>query len=319
MPRVEAICTSASKGERKGPSDRATFLEGHGIEGDAHAGAWHRQVSLLGAEDIDTVRKNGLPDIVPGAFAENVVVSGLKLESFGLGTRLRLGRDVVLSVTQIGKVCHSPCRIYHLTGDCIMPRLGLFARVEAGGEVVVGDDAGAVRIIPRDRTQAVVLLAAAPEAAVDGAAPKMPEGAARLLEMLKAHVYALESTPTAEAMARRLEHYCDGHSIDLVVVAEGAEEAGREWVARVTRQALKDPAQNAGGGLPIADACTEDGASWGVIGSRGGTLLATASGPPLGDDRLSDLTRAVEHELGRLRLRAADAAPVPAAGGSGAR
>ncbi|MHC4253532.1 MAG: MOSC domain-containing protein [Planctomycetota bacterium] len=293
MPRVEAICTSASKGERKGPRDRATFLEGRGIEGDAHAGEWHRQVSLLGAEDIDTVRRKGLPDIVPGAFAENVVVSGLNLESFGLGTRLRLGRDVVLSVTQIGKVCHSPCRIYHLTGDCIMPRLGLFART-----------------VPRDRTQAVVLLTAD-----DGAAPEVPEGLARFLEMLKAHIYTVESTPTAEAVARRLKHYCDGHSIDLVIVAEGAEEAGREWIARVTRQALDGSVPDAADGSSSA----EDGASWAVIGYRGGTLLARSSGTPLADGRLSGLASATECAVRRLRPRAADAAPVPAAGGSDAR
>ena len=128
MPRIEALCVSEKKGERKHPVDSAVFLEKLGIEGDAHAGKWHRQVSLLSLEDIETVRSNGLPDIKPGDFAENVITSGLDINSFGLGTRLRLGRDVVLSITQIGKVCHSPCKIYRLTGDCIMPRVGLFAR-----------------------------------------------------------------------------------------------------------------------------------------------------------------------------------------------
>jgi MOSC domain-containing protein YiiM len=319
MPRIEAICSSSSKGERKGLRDRAVFRRNHGIEGDAHAGAWHRQVSLLGAEDIDTVRRKGLPDIAPGAFAENVVVSGLKLESFGLGTRLRLGRDVVLSVTQIGKVCHSPCRIYHLTGDCIMPRLGLFARVETGGEVAVGDNAQAVQIIPRDRTQAVVLLAAGPDADVDAAVSEMPEGVARFLRVLGAHVYAVESTPTAEAVSRRLKHYCDGHSIDLVVVTGGEEDDGKEWIAKVTREALDDSAPNASGGSSIADARSEVGASWTVIGSRGGTLLAAVSGSPPGTSRLTDLGRTVEREIRLLRLRAAGGPLASASGGPDAR
>jgi len=147
--RVNALCVSRSKGERKKPVSRATFRIEHGIEGDGHAGPWHRQVSLLDAEDIETVRKKGLPDLAPGDFAENVILSGLDLAFCGLGTTLRLGENVVLSITQIGKECHSRCRIYYLTGDCIMPRLGVFARVEAGGEVVVSDEVEIMRLLPR--------------------------------------------------------------------------------------------------------------------------------------------------------------------------
>ena len=150
MGRVEALCVSKGKGERKQRVGSAVFRTEHGLMGDGHAGRWHRQVSLLAAEDIETVRRGGLPDIKPGDFAENMVVSGLCLSSFGLGTRVRVGRDVVLSITQIGKVCHSPCRIYYLTGDCIMPRLGLFARVVRGGEVEVGDPTEALQIVPRE-------------------------------------------------------------------------------------------------------------------------------------------------------------------------
>ncbi|KKL85046.1 hypothetical protein LCGC14_1958680, partial [marine sediment metagenome] len=129
MGSVKALCISAEKGERKRPVPSAEFRAGHGIESDAHAGDWHRQVSLLAGEDVDAVRAAGLPDLAAGDFAENVVVTGVELESLGLGSRLRLGSGVELSITQIGKVCHTPCRIFYLTGDCIMPRLGLFARV----------------------------------------------------------------------------------------------------------------------------------------------------------------------------------------------
>ena len=101
MPKVEALCTSEKKGEPKRPGEAAVFLADRGIEGDAHAGQWHRQVSLLAAEDIETVRRT-LPDVGPGAFAENVVASGIDLAGLGLGSRLRLGAEVVLAVTQIG-------------------------------------------------------------------------------------------------------------------------------------------------------------------------------------------------------------------------
>ena len=112
MARVEAICVSVRKGEKKTPQPSARFVAGHGIEGDAHAGAWHRQVSLLAAEDIERMRARGLPDVRPGDFAANVVVSGINLSALSLGSRLRLGAHTELNVTQIGKVCHHRCAIY---------------------------------------------------------------------------------------------------------------------------------------------------------------------------------------------------------------
>jgi molybdopterin-guanine dinucleotide biosynthesis protein A len=146
MGKIEALCVSENKGEQKKPVESVLLRTEHGIEGDGHAGPWHRQVSLLAAEDIETVRQNGLPDIKPGDFAENIIVSGVDLSALGIGTKLHLG-DTIISITQIGKECHTPCEIFHKTGDCIMPRLGLFARVESGGELKVGDPAEAVKIV----------------------------------------------------------------------------------------------------------------------------------------------------------------------------
>jgi MOSC domain-containing protein YiiM len=146
--RVEALCRSDQTGVQKTLVPRAVFKAGFGLEGDAHAGDWHRQVSLLSAEDVAQVQRR-LPDVAFGAFAENVVVSGLDLASLGIGSRLRLGEGVELTITQIGKECHTPCRIYHLTGDCIMPRLGLFAVVDRGGAVAIGDSADILIAVPR--------------------------------------------------------------------------------------------------------------------------------------------------------------------------
>ncbi len=148
MGRIDAICTSEKKGVRKSPVSTALFVAGRGIEGDAHAGPWHRQVSLLAAEDIRHVRCS-LPDIADGDFAENLVVSGIEVDSLGLGSRLRLGGGVELEITQIGKECHKPCRIHYLTGACIMPTSGLFARALVGGSISTGDPVEVLHRAPR--------------------------------------------------------------------------------------------------------------------------------------------------------------------------
>ena len=135
---VLAVCVSAKKGRRKNAVGSALFKEGHGIEGDAHAGPWHRQVSLLAWESIEKMRAKGL-GVHAGSFAENVTTKGIDLPSLPVGHRFRLGADVLLEVTQIGKVCHDRCAIYQQAGDCVMPREGIFARVLEGGTVRAGD------------------------------------------------------------------------------------------------------------------------------------------------------------------------------------
>jgi MOSC domain-containing protein YiiM len=114
-------------------------LEGHGLEGDAHAGDWHRQVSLLAMESIDKMKDRGL-DVRPGDFAENLTTQGIELVSLPVGTRLKVGEVVLLEVRQIGKECTEPCAIYYQVGDCVMPREGIFAVVVEAGRVSVGDD-----------------------------------------------------------------------------------------------------------------------------------------------------------------------------------
>lgn len=134
---VLALSISEHKGVRKSNVDRVTFLEEWGIEGDAHAGAWHRQVSLLATESIEKIRVKGL-DVDPGAFAENITTCGIDLLQLRIGDRLTLG-TAELEITQIGKECHTRCAIYQQAGDCVMPREGVFARVIRGGIVAVGE------------------------------------------------------------------------------------------------------------------------------------------------------------------------------------
>ncbi len=139
MAHVEAVCTSAKKGMVKREQPKVLFKTQWGLEEDAHAGDWHRQVSLLAGESIDNV-KRVLPSLKNGAFAENIITRGLDLTRLKIGDRLRIGASVILEITQIGKECHNAgCAIKKATGDCIMPREGLFARVIQGGEAKAGD------------------------------------------------------------------------------------------------------------------------------------------------------------------------------------
>ncbi len=137
--KVVAVCISERKGTQKKDIGEAHLIEDYGIEKDAHAGPGHRQVSLLALESADTMRAKGL-DIDSGDFGENIVTEGLYLKDLSLGSRLRIGKEALLEITQIGKECHDRCAIYYQAGDCIMPREGIFARVIRGGTIHVGDN-----------------------------------------------------------------------------------------------------------------------------------------------------------------------------------
>ena len=138
MPQVVAVCISEKKGERKTPVESVELRENHGIVGDAHAGDWHRQVSLLATESIEKMRRMGL-DVTAGDFAENITTSGIELVTLPIGTRLQVGQTL-LEVTQIGKECHTRCAIFYQAGDCVMPKEGIFAKVITGGAIAPGDD-----------------------------------------------------------------------------------------------------------------------------------------------------------------------------------
>jgi MOSC domain-containing protein YiiM len=138
-PAVVAVSISDTKGEKKHNVDRVRLKIDHGVEGDAHAGDWHRQVSLLALESIDKMQGRGL-EVKPGDFAENITTMGLDVAALPVGARIRIGPDVVLELTQIGKKCHAGCAIMQQVGDCVMPREGVFFKVITGGEVAPGDE-----------------------------------------------------------------------------------------------------------------------------------------------------------------------------------
>lgn len=136
MGEIVAVCISKNKGTRKKNMDKGYLKENFGLEGDAHAGNWHRQVSLL---SVESIKNSGLKNISYGDFGENLTTRGLNLNKLKIGTKLLVGNDAVLEVSQIGKECVTPCAIYYKTGKCIMPKEGIFAKVLNGGNVWVGD------------------------------------------------------------------------------------------------------------------------------------------------------------------------------------
>ena len=139
MAKVVAVCQSEKKGTKKIPVAEVTTKEDYGVVGDAHGDCLtHRQVSLLAQESINKMRRQGF-DLQPGDFAENITTEGIDLVSLPIGTRIKVGNEVILEMTQIGKECHAACAIRRQVGDCIMPREGIFAKVIQGGNIQSGD------------------------------------------------------------------------------------------------------------------------------------------------------------------------------------
>jgi len=137
--KVAAVCFSKNKGVKKQNIKKGKLIEGFGLEGDAHGGDWHRQISLLAIESIRKMKDKGL-DVAPGDFAENITTRGIELKSLPVGKRLYVGNRIILEITQIGKTCHTGCAIFQQVGQCIMPKEGIFAKVLTGGEISVDDE-----------------------------------------------------------------------------------------------------------------------------------------------------------------------------------
>jgi molybdopterin adenylyltransferase len=305
MGTVKALCISDNKGEQKKPVDSGVFRADYGIESDAHSGNWHRQVSLLLDSDIESIRQKGLDDLADGDFAENVILSGVDLNSCGLGTKLRLGDDVILSISQIGKVCHTRCRIFYLAGDCIMPRLGVFARVETGGRVRPGDRAEAFDIVPRDTLQAVVLTISdrcSRGQADDTAGPAV---AKILTESLGANIYRREIIPDEkETITQRLDHYSDGHSIDLVLAVGGTGFSPRDVTPEAAREVIDRLTPGLDEAMRTASAEKTPHAmlSRAVSGIAKSTLIVTLPGSErAAGENLQAIGPALGHGLAKLR------------------
>lgn len=324
--RVEAICIGTRRGIPKSATPSARLRREHGIEGDAHAGVDHRQVSILAAGDIEDFAQSAGLHLTAGAFAENLVLSGLDVAALGLGSRLRLGSDVVLSVSQLGKRCHHRCAIFDQTGDCIMPRLGLFARVSTGGSLAVGDPAQVEEAVGRSVFQAVVLTVS--DRCAAGAAPDTagPAVASLLREALGAHIYAADIIPDGRAgVAERLRHFADGRGVDLIVATGGTGPAPRDETPEAVREVVERLTPGFDEVMRAASLASTQLAmlSRACSGIRGSTLILSVPGSERAAvENLAAVTAALPHCLAKLRGEAEDCgrpSPVakPAATGNG--
>ncbi|MDR1585845.1 MAG: MOSC domain-containing protein [Treponema sp.] len=227
MGIVRAVCLSAEKGTAKHNTGRGEFVAGHGLRGDAHAGNWHRQVSLLSLDKINDFRVKGA-QVEDGAFGENLVVEGIDFRSLPVGTILRCG-GVVLEMTQIGKECHSHCAIFNVMGDCIMPREGVFAKVLQGGIISTGDE---MRI---EHTYRVWIITASDRGFrgeredASGALIREIAGAAGY----KTAGYTL-LPDDQEGLESEMKRICDGELADLVLTTGGTGFSPRDRAPEAT-------------------------------------------------------------------------------------
>ncbi len=297
MGKLLAICTSPRRGTVKTPVESAVLTPEWGIETDAHGGSWHRQVSLLSAEKIEQFRKKLWVEY--GAFGENLVVEGFDLRTLPVPSRLAVG-GAVLELTQIGKECHNDCAIRQKTGDCIMPREGVFARVVQGGIIRVGDP---VTLLPPPEEPP--LRAAVITLSDKGSQGKREDKSGPLAaRMLTEAGYRVEETlllpDDAAALRAQLLRLADGRQVNLILTTGGTGFSPRDVTPEATL-AVAD--RNAPG---IAEALryhslsiTPRGMlSRGVSVLRGKTLIVNLPGSPkaVGED-LEYLLPVLEHGL----------------------
>lgn len=232
MGKIIAVCTSERKGIQKHDVHTAHFSVNWGIDGDAHAGRWHRQVSLLSADKIEAFNQRGA-NVVPGAFGENLVVDGFDFRALPVGTLLRCG-DVLLEMTQIGKECHSHCEIYKKMGECIMPREGVFARVITPGTISVGDEMSIEKREGHFPWQTAVITLSDKGAAGERKDESGPAVAKRLREAGYAVVEELLIPDDAAALKLELARLCDQRRLDLILTTGGTGCSTRDTTPEAT-------------------------------------------------------------------------------------
>jgi molybdenum cofactor synthesis domain-containing protein len=296
---IVSICRSAKKGTQKDPVEgEALLVRGFGLEGDAHGGSWHRQVSLLADEDVDGMRGRGL-QLAPGAFGENIVTTGIDLLALDVGRRFRIGEQAILQVTQHGKTCHSRCVIYERAGDCIMPRRGIFARVLRGGAIRPGDALATDAALDRFRFAVVTLSDRASEGTYeDTAGPKAIE---LLRAVVDADLVAKELLPDDRArLERALIRLADDEVVDLILTCGGTGLSPRDITPEATRAVIDREVPG------IAEAVRAGGMrhtpramlSRGIAGQRGHTLIVNLSGSVRAvTEQLEILLPVIEHGL----------------------
>lgn len=300
--RVLFVCTSRMKGVPKAAVPAVRLVADHGVEHDAHAGDWHRQVSLLAHADIESMRAQGL-ELAPGAFGENVVVDGVDLDGLGVGSRLALG-EARLEITQVGKVCHARCVIAQRTGDCIMPRLGLFARVTADGTVAPGCAVTVLEAVDRDALQAAVITVSDRCAAGTTEDTAGPAVAAALRDELGAHVAWASVVPDERELIAGTLRDMVGRRVDLVLTVGGTGCAARDVTPEATRAVIEREVPGLAEAMRATSLAVTPHAmlSRGVAGLLGATLIVNLPGSRKAAlENLAAIAPALPHAVRLLR------------------
>lgn len=309
MGKVVAVCTSEHKGTVKEPRSGALLKVDWGLEGDAHAGHWHRQVSLLSADKIEAFNTRGA-QVQPGAFGENLVVAGIDFRSLPVGTRLACG-EVRLEITQIGKDCHSHCAIYRQTGDCIMPREGVFAKVLQGGVIAVGDD---LTILGRPADfpwQAAVITLSDRSARGEREDLSGPLLSRHLASMDFDVVEQLLLLDAAPALRYELTRLADQRQLDLILTTGGTGFAPRDITPEATLAVADRQAPGIAEAIRQASLAITPKAmlSRGVSVIRGRSLIINLPGSLAAcEEGLAVFADILPHALGLLRGQVRDCA-----------
>lgn len=309
MGEIKAICISERRGTAKHPVETARLLEGYGIEGDAHGGNWHRQVSLLGLEKIEDFRKRGAK-VEFGAFGENIVAEGIDFRRLPVGNWIGMG-EAVLELTQIGKECHTHCAIYHSVGDCIMPREGVFARVLKGGIIRAGDR---VEVLERETPlpwQAAVITLSDKGAAGERKDESGPAIAARLRENGYEVVETILLADDRERLENTLIRLADQRQLDLILTTGGTGFSPRDITPEATLAVAHRQAPGIAEAIRAASMNITPRAMLGrgVSVIRGKTLIINLPGSPKACQESMDVfLDTIPHAMGLLRGRVQDCA-----------
>ncbi len=307
MGIVKAICISEKKGTQKHRVEEAVFVEDYGIENDAHAGKWHRQVSLLSYDKIEDFKKRGA-DVIDGAFGENLVVEGFDFRNLPVGTIFQCG-DVILEMTQIGKQCHSHCEIYKIMGECIMPKEGVFTKVIQGGIIRTGDEMTIIGERSRFKTAVLTL-------SDKGAAGEREDKSGPLIrEIIEKENYLVIDQRVLPDEQKTIEetliHLCDRLKVDLILTTGGTGFSLRDRTPEATMAVADRMAPGIAEAIRAYSMQITNRAmlSRGVSALRGQTLIINLPGSPKAvKESLDCILPALPHGLEILKGSASECA-----------
>ena len=307
MGIVKAICISEKKGTQKHRVEEAVFVEDYGIENDAHAGKWHRQVSLLSYDKIEDFKKRGA-DVLDGAFGENLVVEGFDFRNLPVGTIFQCG-DVILEMTQIGKQCHSHCEIYKIMGECIMPKEGVFTKVIQGGIIRTGDEMTIIGERSRFKTAVLTL---SDKGAVGEREDKSGPLIREIIEKENYLVIDQRVLPDEQkTIEETLIHLCDRLKVDLILTTGGTGFSLRDRTPEATMAVADRMAPGIAEAIRAYSMQITNRAmlSRGVSALRGQTLIINLPGSPKAvKESLDCILPALPHGLEILKGSASECA-----------